>query len=181
MPSWVRTRIQHRCALLASRPQHKRDPLGGNMNMHDRNTQVSGCAALAAVFVLTGCTPFAPDSLAIRIQMDVTSYTRLPPINAAVVSFTVVNEGSAPAYVGACGGQPLPTVQRSTATGWEDHTGDACVAIVGMGPVPLAPGQSVAGTWRWDLPGTYRFRVYYSGTAAQGYSRTATGPDFEIR
>lgn len=137
--------------------------------------------ALAADIVITACNPFGPKSLDISVRMETTSYRLPPPGSYAVVSFTAVNEGSDAAYIVSCGPMPLPAVQRNMPWGWEDYTGDACVAIAGMGPALLGPGQSLSGTWRWPESGRYRFRLPYGAALTESRSHMASGPSFDIR
>ena len=137
--------------------------------------------AFAVLCELTGCSLLGPESPDLRVTMQATSYTTPVPGDVVTVSFTVMNDGSTPAYVVSCGNAPLPTVQRNYPWGWEDYAGDGCIALAGMSPALLAPGQSLTGTWRWHESGRYRLRLQYGPALTESHSRTAMGPSFDIR
>jgi hypothetical protein len=113
--------------------------------------------------------------------MVVTSFTRFPPDTIATIAYRTTNHGSAPAYVAACAGHPVPGVDRLTATGWEAYGGSYCPANVDMTPVALAPGQAIDAVWRWDIGGTYRFRLSYGEAAGSSWGRSVFGPTFTLR
>src|SRR6266550_3103962 len=77
------------------------------------------------------------------------------------VSFTITNVGREPEDVPACGGQPVPNVQRLQARRWEEFAGGLCLAIYSMVPVSLQPGASISGTTNVFQagPGIYRLVV----------------------
>jgi len=79
------------------------------------------------------------------------------------VSFMITNVGTQPEDVPACGGQPVPRVQRQQGKRWEEFAGGLCLAIYSMVPVSLQPGASISGTT--DVfragPGVYRLVISY--------------------
>jgi hypothetical protein len=158
-----------------------RDPLDGNMDSVRRETEMWKYLTILSTLALGSCDLLGPDIPKLGVEMDVTSFTGLPPDSIVTVAYRVTNHGSAPAYIAACGDHPVPGVDRLTSTSWQDYLGSACLANVSMAPLPLAPGQSIDALWSWNVIGTYRFRVYYGDGAGSPWASSVLGPAFTLR
>ena len=111
------------------------------------------CVALAACADGTG----PRTSLVTRIDRAVLDSGGL------TVAFTIMNRGTQPEDVPACGGQPGPRIQKRLGGRWEEFGGGFCLAIYSTVPVSLQPGASINGTtgvFRAG-PGVYRLVISY--------------------
>ena len=127
---------------------------GGEMRNSTLGFAAAMCVALAACSEGTGPRTM----LVTRIDRAV-----LDSAGSLNVSFTIANVGTQLEDVPACGGQPLPSVQRQHGKRWEEFAGGLCWAIYSMVPVSLQPGASISGTT--DVfrpgPGVYRLVISY--------------------
>ena len=127
---------------------------GGEMRYSTLGFAAAMCVALAACSEGTGPRTM----LVTRIDRAV-----LDSAGSLNVSFMIANGGTQPEDVPACGGQPLPSVQRQHGKRWEEFAGGLCLAIYSMVPVSLQPGASISGTT--DVfragPGVYRLVISY--------------------
>ncbi len=151
------------------------------MNTVRPKTALRHWLATLGTLALANCKLFSPQTPQLRVDMAVTSFTRVPPDSKATIAYRITSHGVAPAYVAACDGHPAAGVDRLTAAGWEAYEGSYCQANVDMTPLALAPGQAIGALWSWDIGGTYRFHVYYGEAAADPWNRGVLGPTFVLR
>src|SRR6266566_4407169 len=116
--------------------------------------------AAAMCVILAACLDGTGPRTTLVTRMDRAVLDSAGSLNAA---FTITNVGREPEDVPACGGQPVPNLQRLQGRRWEEYAGGLCLAIYSMVPVSLQPGESTSGTTGVFPagPGVYRLVITY--------------------
>ena len=97
----------------------------------------------------------------------------------ATVPYVVSNRGERTAFLTACGGRPIVSVERGTGTSWEDYDGWGCITTL-QPALELRAGESVVDSFPFVAAGRFRIRVDYGVSGAER-SETAVSNTFEVR
>jgi hypothetical protein len=134
--------------------------------------------AVAVALSFTGCdAPTAPArvSLTVAVVRAEATETTVP------IGFSLLNTGSEPIYIPACGGIVRPEVDVIGPGTVRDRVSWGCIAILDMGPVVVGPGDSYEGAVIIPRRPGARFRPFVSYRLArdQGPNRTVAAAEFE--
>lgn len=99
-----------------------------------------------------------------------------PGLTLSLVS--IVNSGSVPAYLHACGTQLAASDQKVEGDAWVD-VDDAVECGVTPGPIALAAGDSLRMNW-WFSPGTHRVLLGVSSTESEVDEAQAMSAGFTL-
>jgi hypothetical protein len=136
----------------------------------------------AALALLAACTSATtPGSADVRVRTDQAVYA-LPAGGAqpVMVPFTVQNTTDDPVHVAACGTAATAVLDHREGGRWATVNSGFCVANLDVGPVTLAPGETLAGVVSVGrVSGTYRIRVPLGEAATD--IEFAVSPSFEVR
>ena len=143
---------------------------GGAIMLRGRNL------ALIVVLVATaGCsaplTPLGP------VVVSVSTVTWGDP---GAVAFTVTNTSSQRFFVSGCGSRIMAAVDRAQGRGWQQYSGDGCLTIEDMSPLPVEPGATLTSARGVYGHGRFRIRIGVMPVAATDYSWTPTSKSFDV-
>lgn len=114
------------------------------------------------LFLAAACNdPIAPPEAALVVTPDQAAVSQ--DGQSMTIPFTLTNRSSAQVFVSACGDQARVVIEHTTGSAWETYAGGFCLAVLPTTPLPLAAGNTLAGTV--SVPGTsgsYRLRARFS-------------------
>lgn len=94
---------------------------------------------IAALFAAACSSSTAPEA-GIEIRPSAPAFTRTTP-GSDQIPYSVLNTGAKPVLITTrCGDRLTPSVQRREGGQWLRYSGDVCITMLPMGPVPIAAG-----------------------------------------
>lgn len=143
--------------------------------------------AAAGLLALSGCdtldtlaTEAASPIEAIHVETDASYYVRPSATVPASVQFTIENRGTRAVAIHRCGERVMAALDRRDGLGWEQFSGDACLANQMMVPLELAPGARAAGIQMVQQRGVFRLRLGIDRGGAAQVMWTVTSNEFTV-
>lgn len=129
---------------------------------------------LAGMSVAACGTPLAPErSLVVRL-LGVT------PGYPARVDFSVTNSSRQRMWLSRCGDRIMTTVDTAFGPGWQQFSGDGCLAVAPEWPLAIEPGATLESNRGVYAHGRFRLRIGAAADAEADYSWTPSSTGFEI-
>ncbi len=143
--------------------------------------------AAAGLLALSGCgtldtlaTEAASPLEAIHVATDAGIYAIPPAGGPASIQFTVENRSSSEVAIHRCGDRIMAALDRRDGPGWEQFSGDVCLANQIMVPLRLAPGARTVGVQMVQQRGVYRLRLGIDRGGAAQVMCTVTSNEFTV-
>ena len=141
--------------------------------------RMSLCLAFLSPLV-TACAGTSAPVAGLVVRTSAVSYTRRAS-EPAIIDFTVTNTYDHRVYLARCGPRIMSALDRAAASGWAQYSGDACVAIYDMSPLPIEPGVTLGSSRSvYDL-GQYRLRIGIISDTGQTYAWESASATFLVR
>jgi len=130
--------------------------------------------------LVTACPGTSAPVGGLVIRTSAVSFSRQAS-EPAVIDFTVTNTFDHRVYLARCGPRIMSALDRAGASGWEQYSGDACIAILDMSPLPIDPGVTLQSSRAIHDPGQYRLRIGVIGDTEQTYAWESASGAFVVR
>lgn len=96
------------------------------------------------------------------------------------VPFEIVNQSSGTVYLPGCGAQVMIVVEYQNAGRWTRYGGGACIAVLSMDPIPLAPDDSIASRVWIGGAGRFHLRVLLAQERSGPWALGRASADFQV-
>lgn len=137
-------------------------------------------SVLAATAICAACsTPTTPAS-SIEVSIPATTFERAGTLLVANVPFTVTNGASTSVFLERCGGRVMAAVDKWTAQGWVQYSGDACTGVYSQALLELQPGSSTDAVRAVLDTGKFRLRISTGPASNVAGMWSIASSEFEI-
>jgi len=137
--------------------------------------------ASALALVGAACGDSVSPGSTLRVSTTSPAFVLISSSELARVTFRTSNLGSAAVYLSRCGDRVVAAVERWEGGKWVQFSGDYCLAVSDMSPVPLQPGASRDDLRTIGERGRYRLRLGTSQSPSEQPTWDAVSNVFEVK